>query len=491
MKLPWAQRGDSEEPRRSLVLAGGGMRVAYQAGALQALWEAGLRFFHADGTSGGTLNLAMLMSGQAPPEMCERWRVLNPKEFVSFMPLKEYLRVPNVKAMGSAAGVVDRVFPHLGIDLARINAATGVPATFNVCNFARKTNEIITNQQLTLDYLTAGISLPMLMPAVNIGGVPHCDSIWIKNANLLEAVRRGAEEIWLVWCVGNTPDYADGLFPQYIQTIEMSANGKLVAELEQIAELNQRIARGDSPHGQRRPIKLHVVKPEYALPLDPDYYLGRIDGATLVAMGYADGHAICSRAAANPDAQAPLSPAATQMKRSGPGVAFRQRLTGPYNTKQRELRIEASVCIQDLQRFLADPAHAGTVNATLDVPGFGDRILCMRGRVCAAEDGALRYRLPFVHQSVEYLLEGTGRAPSSEKEADLGMVAIRLFRGSELLGVADVRMDAAALEASISSVHAVHAGSSAVAIETISRFGDFLFARAFQKYRKAWWQFWK
>ena len=39
--------------RRSLVLAGGGMRVAYQAGALAALEEAGLRFHHADGTSGG------------------------------------------------------------------------------------------------------------------------------------------------------------------------------------------------------------------------------------------------------------------------------------------------------------------------------------------------------------------------------------------------------------------------------------------------------
>jgi len=51
-------------PQRSLILAGGGMRVAYQAGALRALFEAGLTFAHADGTSGGTMNLAMLFSGQ-------------------------------------------------------------------------------------------------------------------------------------------------------------------------------------------------------------------------------------------------------------------------------------------------------------------------------------------------------------------------------------------------------------------------------------------
>ena len=51
-------------PRRSLVLAGGGMRVAYQAGVIRALAEAGVAFEHADGTSGGIINLAMLLSGR-------------------------------------------------------------------------------------------------------------------------------------------------------------------------------------------------------------------------------------------------------------------------------------------------------------------------------------------------------------------------------------------------------------------------------------------
>src|SRR5213075_2810999 len=62
-RLAWAQPGGDGAPRRSLVLAGGGMRVAYQAGAIHALLEEGLGFAHADGTSGGTMNLAMLMSG--------------------------------------------------------------------------------------------------------------------------------------------------------------------------------------------------------------------------------------------------------------------------------------------------------------------------------------------------------------------------------------------------------------------------------------------
>lgn len=47
---------DNPSVGRALVLAGGGMRVAYQAGAVKALIDEGLRFSHADGASGGTIN---------------------------------------------------------------------------------------------------------------------------------------------------------------------------------------------------------------------------------------------------------------------------------------------------------------------------------------------------------------------------------------------------------------------------------------------------
>ena len=89
-------------PRRSLILAGGGMRVSYQAGVVRALVEAGLCFAHADGTSGGTMNLAMLFSGLSPEEMCVRWRNLNAKDYASLDPLHKYLNAANMMAMGDA-----------------------------------------------------------------------------------------------------------------------------------------------------------------------------------------------------------------------------------------------------------------------------------------------------------------------------------------------------------------------------------------------------
>ena len=80
--------------RRSLILAGGGIRVSYQAGALRALEEEGLAFAHGDGTSGGIMNLAMLLSGIEPREMCQRWRAVDVAETLrSAMTKNPHLRV--------------------------------------------------------------------------------------------------------------------------------------------------------------------------------------------------------------------------------------------------------------------------------------------------------------------------------------------------------------------------------------------------------------
>jgi predicted acylesterase/phospholipase RssA len=206
---------------RSLILAGGGMRVAWQAGALRALAEEGLIFAHADGTSGGIMNLAMLLSGLSPAEICERWRTLDPRDFSSFLPLDEYLHGPQLEAMGDARGIREKVFPHLGIDVEKIRSATGLIGTFNVCNFTRKTNEVIPHERIDLDLLVAGMSLPIFMPPVQKGTTVYTDSVWIRDANLPEAMRRGADELWLLWCIGNTGEYKRGAFNQYVHMIEV------------------------------------------------------------------------------------------------------------------------------------------------------------------------------------------------------------------------------------------------------------------------------
>jgi hypothetical protein len=269
--------------KRSLILAGGGVRLAYHAGVLIALEEAGLSFNHVDGTSGGIFGTAMLASGITPKETAVRWRQLNLNGFMAMLPLKDYKNQHVLPALGSADGIRRKIFPGLGIDVNKINANSLFEATFNVCNFSKKTFETITNKNVNEDFLIAGMSLPVFMPAVEINNDWYSDAVWIKDANMIGAANRGPDEIWLVWCIGNSRSYLSGSFNQYVHMIEISANGGLFAEIEWLRDNNKlRVQKG------LKPIELHIIKPEYPLPLDPDFLLNKINADTLINMGYAD-----------------------------------------------------------------------------------------------------------------------------------------------------------------------------------------------------------
>lgn len=493
-------------PRRSLILAGGGMRVCYQAGVIRALAEVGLCFAHGDGTSGGTINLAMLFSGLSPAEMCERWRTLDVRDFVSLMPLKEYVNPFKMTAMGDADGIEQKVFPHLGIDVARINAATGMEGTFNVCNFTRKTNEAVPHQAVDMAMLVAGISLPIFMPPVEKNGALYMDSVWIKDANLTEAVRRGAEELWLVWCIGNTPAYRDGAFDQYVHMIELSANGVLFEEFDRIRDMNRRIERGEPVDGRTRPVTLHVVKPHYALPLDPDFYLGRIDAATLMALGYRDAHRYLASMNAG---GVPFTPEATMMTDQKPGISFRETMAGPFalgvtdpqagaadgRTAGTTLTMNATVLIRDIDLFINDRDHAGELVGHIWFPPLGDDIPARDGKFnlfSPADDPATKwmiYELGFEAGGQRYYLAGKKEVrddPGFDLWADTTTLLTRLHKGNDasgpVVGAGVLRLGVGELVKLVASMTSPGSAGVAASAATVAKFGRFFLGQLWDRY---------
>ncbi|HEY2583671.1 MAG TPA: patatin-like phospholipase family protein [Mucilaginibacter sp.] len=312
------------KPARSLILAGGGVRLAYHAGVLIALEEAGLSFNHVDGTSGGIFGTAMLASGITPKETAVRWRNLNLDGFMSALPVKKYFRPDDLPALGSADGIRKKIFPALGIDVKKINTNTTFDATFNVCNFSTKSVECIAGKDVNEDYLIAGMSLPIFMPAVKINNDWYTDAVWIKDANMIEAVKRGAEEVWLVWCIGNSRQYLNGSFNQYVHMIEISANGGVYAEIEWLRDTNtNRVQKG------LKPIDLHIIKPQYPLPLDPDFLFNKINADSLINMGYADAKQYLVNKMVFDSSEATFK--STAMETVPVSVHFRQQFNGKIN----------------------------------------------------------------------------------------------------------------------------------------------------------------
>jgi predicted patatin/cPLA2 family phospholipase len=374
--------------RRALILPGGGMRVAYQAGAVKALYDRGLWFTYADGASGGTMNLAALLSGVTPDDLCRRWRSLDVSGFVSMRPLKAYLRVPAIGALGGFSGIRDKVFPHLGIDVEKVQRARAVQATFNVCDFDDKIVIPFQQNEMTLDLLLAAISLPLVTPAVHYQGHTYTDAVWIRDCNLMATVRAGANELWVIWCIGNTPEFKKRAIEQYVHMIEMSALGALHREFAEIAALNQKIAQGERPFGHDQPIVVHFIKPTYPLPLDPDFLAGRIDGPTLVDSGHRDASAYLARMT---PAGIPLVPSSTKMQTPGRGIAFRESMTGRLTFGATDSRagygdvaavpvtLNAAIDVRDIARFVADPTHTGDLTGHLYAPRAGFVLPCTGG----------------------------------------------------------------------------------------------------------------
>lgn len=457
-------------PRRSLVLAGGGMRTSWQAGVLKALDEAGIGFHHADGTSGGIFNLAALMSGRSPAEMCANWQRVNPRDFVAPLPLSTYLRSPRWPGFAGATGISERIFPALGVDVERIRAARGLDGTFNVVDFNRKVNVAVAHEEMADELLLAGVSLPVLLPAVPYGDGMWVDSVWIQDTNLMEGVSRGSDELWLVWCIANAAHYRNGFFRQYVHMMEIAANGSAFGEMKRIAELNERIAAGETPDGRTEPIRLHVIRPEIPIPLDPDYYLGRIDAGTLVALGYqAAWRYLDSR---DPDGVAP-GPDSTRMSDSEPGVGFRERITGraTIDGVDGPLALRLSVEIGELDRFIADPAgDHGALVGELRHPAFAAATMLRSGTFRLDGDRAL-FEGRFVVGGRAFTLSASrARRPG-------GPVAVSLGTEGGVTTTLQLRPTRRELAAQACSLHARNTGNLPAGGRAVARFARAVLGR--------------
>jgi predicted acylesterase/phospholipase RssA len=263
--------------KRSLILAGGGIKVSFQAGVLQVwLDEAGLEFDHVDGASGGVFNLAMMCQGMSGREIADNWRDLNPRAGISFN-AAEFPKLLYAESIFTLDNYRRHVFPSWGLNWEKIRASE-LDGTFNVFNFSRKELQVIEPKDMTEDILVACVSLPMWFPPAHIDGQTYIDAVYITDANIEEAIRRGADELWVIWTVSDKDEWQPGFVATYFQIIETSAVGRYRAILHRIQENNERLARGEGGEFGRH-IEVKELKADVALHYLVDFSSDRLTEA--------------------------------------------------------------------------------------------------------------------------------------------------------------------------------------------------------------------
>jgi predicted acylesterase/phospholipase RssA len=365
-------------PKRALILAGGGLKVAFQAGVLQVwLDEAGLTFDHADGASGGCFNLAMYVQGMSGQQIAENWRTFHPLVGVG-LNLPELPRLAFARSLFTLDAYRTKVFPKWGLDWDAIRAS-GRPATFNYYNFSRMRLETVEPAAMTEDKLAACVSLPMWFPPVVIAGDTCIDAVYNTDANLEEAIRRGADELWIIWTVSEGGRWADGFVNNYFQIIEVAANGRLRDVLARIEASNGALATGS--HGEfGRPITVKILRSEvdlhYIINAAADRFAEAVNQGIATAREWcaAEGIAI----APLPDAPSPppgeaVSLSFSEVMKGFISVGELDYDAGYHNgsTEGTPLTVHLTIRTDDVARFVTHPQHEAVVTGTVTFDPLG------------------------------------------------------------------------------------------------------------------------
>jgi len=177
--------------KRSLMLAGGGLKIAFQAGVLQVwLDEAGIEFDHGDGVSAASFNLAMWVQGFSGTQIADNWRHFKPMAAVDVNWL-QLLRVFYAESFFELNPFRKKFFHEWGLDFEKIRASPRV-GTFNVYNFSKHILRPVETGELTEDFLIAAGSLPLWFPPVRIDGDTYIDAV-LNTATK----SRGGNQAWL------------------------------------------------------------------------------------------------------------------------------------------------------------------------------------------------------------------------------------------------------------------------------------------------------
>lgn len=390
--------------KRSLILAGGGLKVAFQAGVLQVwLDEAGLTFDHVDGASGGTFNLAMMCQNMTGSKIAENWRNLDPAAGVS-LNAAEFPKLIYAESLFTLDAYRSHVFPQWGLDWDKIRSSS-LDATFNVFNFSRKELEVILPSAMSEDMLTACVSLPMWFPPQHIGGQTYIDAVYLTDANLEEAIRRGADELWVIWTVSEKDEWEPGFVATYFQIIETAADGRYRAVLQRIAANNAAIANR-KPGEFGRHIEVKELKADvalhYLIDLSQDRLIETVNLGVQRAREWCQANKIPFRKGADyPSsvAQVPTKLWFTEEMKGfwSPGQTDFGTGESQGRTAGNDLMFHLTITIDGVHNFAVRPEHD-----TSDIAGYvQSRVF---GGQCKVEQGTFNLFVDDKDPSIKYML---------------------------------------------------------------------------------------
>lgn len=191
------------------------------------------------------------------------------------------------------------------------------------------------------------------------------------------------------------------------------------------------------------------------------------------------------------------------------GITFRETMTGPFalgapdpaagaeqGARQKTmLTVASTISIRDLDAFIKDPKHTGSIQGQISFAPFGAQIPATSGvfnLFSPADEPRTKlmvYEFGFVHEGQDYYLAGRKTVrddPGFDLWTDTTTLHTRLHRGrgtdGPVAGAGILRISLAEFKSLLGSIRAVDAPSIAIAAEALGKFARFFAGQLWDTY---------
>lgn len=298
---------------KALILSGGSIKGAWQAGAVKAIFDSGFAFDAIHGVSVGSLNGSFICQeaakqlqaienidwGQLGAALVHFWKtnITEPKNIAKE---RKWHQTLIAVLRDRYNGLVDTK-PLQELVKRTINPAvlqqSPIKLTVGAVNLASGNNEFPgPGDPNFIDYLIASTAIPIIMPVQYIAGNKnraYLDGGIRDVAPIGKAIDAGADDIVCVLCQSRqtTANFDPGnIMALADRVMEIVVNEIVNNDIQRAEEINRQLAAGNDVQGKKQ-VKITVIRPNQPIGLD----LSNFNSAEIEAMinsGYSTAHSI-------------------------------------------------------------------------------------------------------------------------------------------------------------------------------------------------------
>jgi predicted acylesterase/phospholipase RssA len=442
------------------------------------------------------------MSGQT---IADNWRHTNPISGIG-LNWRSWWKLLWADSLLTLDRFRRNLLPRWGIDWRRIRA-TDREATFNVYDFTEHRLVPMAAADMDEDMLMASISIPMWFPPVRRGGHIYIDAVFLADANLEEAIERGADELWIIWTVSERSEWWAGFIGIYFGIIETVANGNLRRVLRRVERSNNEIAAGRTGEFGRH-IDVKLIRGEvplhYLVVLSGDRVREAVERGVTAARAWCRAQSIPLRDPAAPPLVDRTRLRFTEEMKGFVAAGETDPTHGRAAAEGRDerLMVHLTITLDGVRRFIADPARQGRAEGWIEWSAWPGRRPVESGTFDLFVDEGdptvkwMRYRLfardpagdPVTVSGVKHVRDD----PGFDLWSDTSTLFTRVFRGhadladedgAEVLGAGVINVHLADFAHQLTTFE-VEAASDAERAELLARFGSFFMGRLWDVYAR-------